>query len=196
VRLVINCDLDGVVVDFNTEMRVMTEMRVRRALSTFDRWKVWEVWDMTFREWQDHFNTNVELGMFGRCDEIEGAVKSLIYLTTEHRVRFITNKALDTPKLTMKAQHDVSEWLERRDLIHAELIFAKDKQGYPADIVIDDNPAMDWTQSGARNLLFDQPWNADVEQEESGPIWKRVFAWSEILDVVDRVSGMSTTARV
>ncbi len=192
MKLTINCDLDGVVTDFNTEMQEMTEAILRRHLPSFDIWRVWEIWDMTYEEWVRYFNINVEAGMFGRCKEIPGAVKSLRYLTVDHRVRFVTNKILRSSLLTMKAQQDTSGWLGRRGLLQdTELVFTKDKQGYPADIIIDDKPNLDWTQTGAHNLLFDRPWNEDVEtgQAVTGHGVARVTGWQEVIDYVDVVAG-------
>lgn len=194
MKLTINCDLDGVVVDFNTEMQEMTEVTLGNHLPTFDIWRVWEIWGMTLEEWQLHFNRNVMDGMFGRCREIPGAVKAVLYLTLDHRVRFITNKSLQTSLLTQKAQQDTSGWLGRRDLLQGtELIFTKDKQGYPADVVIDDKPNLDWAQRGAHNLLFDSPWNEDVETVQAvtkfGVGVTRVAGWQGVIDYVDDVAG-------
>ncbi len=200
MKLVINCDLDGVVNDFNTEMQEMTETILKRHLPAQDIWPVWDQWGMTYEEWVRYFNINVENGLFGRCPEIPGAVKALVYLTINHRVRFVTDKILRTSLLTMKAQQDTSGWLGRRDLLQdTELVFTKDKQGYPADIIIDDHPHLGWTQKGAHNLLFDRPWNEDVEtgrvifgleeQAVTGLGVARVTGWQEVIDYVDVAAG-------
>ena len=74
------------------------------------------------------------------------------------------------------------------------MAFATAKQGYMANIVIDDKPTLDWAQHDAWNILFDQPWNRDVEtpQNKRGMLVMRGKGWSDILERIDSYLGMVT----
>jgi len=75
------------------------------------------------------------------------------------------------------------------------LVFTRDKQGYPADIIIDDKPNLDWTQQGAHNLLFDRPSNEDLSKSDILPHrYTRDVGWQAVLDYVDDVAGNGSRA--
>ena len=81
-------------------------------------------------------------------------------------------------------------WLESYELIDKiELAFAHNKQGYEADVIIDDKPTLAWAQKGKTNLLFTQPWNVDIVPNLQNGI-TRVDSWDQIMDATFDISNI------
>ncbi len=190
-KLVINVDLDGVVYDFDHVMRALGGYYLERELPVSRSWNMWECWDVTMEEWLEMFHRAAkedELFYVGR--EIEGGpagVRQL--LSAGHRVRFVSHKNLADPDAAAAAMIQTVRWLNRQDLLTGtEIVFTGDKQGYKADVVIDDKTSLEWAQAGALNLLFDQPWNWYAEPESrliGEPPVRRVHGWDDVLETVD-----------
>ncbi len=192
MRLTINVDMDGVVYDLVGIMQEMTEATVGHKLGPVESWAMWKHWDMERDEWYEHFHMNIEQGLFANGVEIPGAVKAVMYLTLSHRVRFVTSKKMRYPVSTMRAQQQTTEWLYEHDLLQGtELCFTHNKQGYEADVVIDDKGDLSWAQEGAANLLFDQPWNESTFAEKGqNADWQRVRGWQEVIDEIDLLADL------
>lgn len=186
--LIINSDVDGVVYDYSGQLYKM-------GYDYFGRKTPWpepEGWDthvtmgIEEEEFWSFFHSCVSQGVFRRGEPIPGAGDAIQQWVKEgHRVRLVTNKHLRYPNSTLYAQIDMLHFLHSRDLINdVEIVFAMGKykkQGYPADVVIDDKPTLEWAQEGALNILFHQPCNKNVEVPD-GII--RVDGWNKVLEVV------------
>lgn len=188
--LTINSDMDGVVVRFAATMQRLTESRTGQRFPQWRDWSPWSAWDMSRSEWHDHFEQSVLEGVFFQAPAFVGAVESLHELIDRgHRVRFVTSKILQKQETTHRAIIDTVSWLARRGLLRneVELAFTHNKQGYEADVVIDDKPTLEWAQERAVNLLFDQPWNRDVPTFGSSVI--RVHGWKEVMETIEAMGG-------
>jgi len=165
--LIINCDVDGVVYNFNQEITRHAEERFERQLPEATSWSIWKDWGITKAEWWKLFGDAIRDGVFLHGDAIEfgkgiNAIKQ--WSEDGHRVRLVTSKGGPTNQLVAIAQRDTISWLEQQGILpFVEVCFTGgDKSGYLADVVIDDHPNLKWAQEGARNLLLAQPWNASL----------------------------------
>ena len=188
-QLTINIDMDGVIYDFNGAMTSFAEVELDRKLPTTQTWNMWEAWGISREEFYRLFHDAINYGhVFRVGHEVPGAVNAVHELVAyQHRVRVVTSKKLRYPSSTKAAQIQVIRWLAEQDLLNkVELAFAHNKQGYQADVIIDDKPNLKWAQRGELNLLFAQPWNLDVPDEAyHGPTQiTRVENWTEVLDQV------------
>lgn len=182
-RLTLNIDMDGVIYDFNGMMTSLGETYLKRDLPVTDGWEMWDAWGVSRDEWYEMFNDAIIDGVFAYGAEIEGAVAAVRRLAKEHRIRIVTAKKLRYLDSTLRAQKDTLNWLARSDLLNlVEVVFTSNKQGYPADVVIDDKPTLEWAQSGSLNLLFRQPWNDSVPEEafHKEPLITEVHTWDEV----------------
>lgn len=164
--LIINCDVDGVLYDFNREITLHAEERFERQLPAATSWSIWEDWGVTREVWWDLFGDAIRDGVFLHGDAVEfgkgiNAIKQ--WSEDGHRVRLVTSKGGTTNQLIAIAQRDCTSWLEQQGILpFVEVCFTGgDKSGYLADVVIDDHPNLKWAQESARNLLLAQPWNAN-----------------------------------
>lgn len=174
--LTINVDVDGVLYDFIGHCRmlgvgyfnrvIVTEAQITEALMPeANSWHIWEDWDISRDEWYEFFNWAIQhRELFSGGQPIEGAVRGVMKLVNDgHRVRLITSKNLRSAASTYQAQSQCVEWLHRVGLLNwVELVFTGNKQGYPAQVAIDDKGDWSWVQAGATNILFDQPWNREA----------------------------------
>ncbi len=196
MSLTINVDMDGVVYDFNAAITSAAELRLGRKLPPYPTtWSMWELWGISRSMWYSIFHESIRNSqVFDQRElDIEGAVDGLKKLIKAgHRVRIVTSKKLRFPESTAAAQIQVIRWLKHHELLnHVELVFAHDKQGYLADVVVDDKPTLKWAQRGALNLLFDQPWNAAVHEDAyRGPLAVvRTYGWHDVLDEIAELDG-------
>lgn len=185
-KLTINSDIDGVLYDFNAAMTEYGEQALGRKLPVTKNWKMWTAWEISRDEWYALFHEAIKHGQVFRVGhEVPGAVDAIHELVAhKHRVRLVTSKKLLYPSSTKAAQIQVIRWLAEKELLNkVELAFTSDKQGYQADVVIDDKPTLAWAQTGALNMLFAQPWNEDVPEEAyfSVPAITRVENWEDVL---------------
>lgn len=188
--LTINVDMDGVVYDVMSEYLRMFAPHVRYEEVT--SWSVWEHTGQSKAEFWQAFHSGVRMGLFLKGEEYTGASSAIRQLTKAgHRVRIVTSKTLSGTEQTRLARVDTLGWLSDRGLGRLEVVFTGGyaKQGYPADVIIDDKPTLEWVQPGRLNILFDQPWN----QELSGDVYVpsdliRAQTWAHVVRQVERVS--------
>lgn len=192
MKLTVNIDMDGVIYDFNGAMTSLGEVYLGRKLPVTESWEMWDAWGVSRDEWYEMFHEAIlDDEVFRIGHEIPGAVQAVRSLTKKHRVRIVTSKKLRFPRSTQAAQIQTIRWLGEAGLLnHVELAFAGDKQGYTADVVIDDKPTLKWAQRGAMNLLFAQPWNQDVPEEAffGQPSLTLVESWDDVLHHVEELS--------
>lgn len=196
-RLTINVDMDGVVYDFNEAITSYGELRLGRKLPIVTTWSMWDAWEIGRNEWYEIFHESIMSGdvFNNRALDIPGAVESLKRLAKTHRVRIVTSKKLRYPESTAAAQIQVIRWLKYHGLLNlVELTFAHDKQGYLADVVIDDKPTLKWAQKGALNLLYAQPWNMDVPEELyfGNPTITRVDNWRDVMNQIGELEAVES----
>lgn len=134
----------------------------------------------------DFFHQATADGLFLTGEPISGSIPVLKRLAKKYRVRIITHKHLRIASSTAHAMRDTISFYEGHGLLqNVELIFPQSvfhKQGFPAEVVIDDKPDLGWAQDGAVNILFDQPWNEEVELQEG---MVRAYDWSEVETIVN-----------
>ena len=129
-------------------------------------WEIWEAWGIPKKAFWKIFYLAVDEGLFTRGEEVPGAIKAIGRLVkAKHRVRIVTSKNLAGKNETLRAQTDVLWWLHANASWYnkVEIAFAQNKQGYDADVVIDDKPSLTWKQKDRVNILFDRPWNEWVD---------------------------------
>ena len=134
--------------------------------------------------------------LFSRGMEVEGAVDAINELARAgHRLRIVTSKRLRNDESSLKAQKQTLTWLYTHGLLGlVEVSFATNKQGYNAHVVIDDKPTLAWAQSGALNILFDQPWNRTIETPYhmggTNALIVRGYGWADVLEHVRITAGL------
>jgi 5'(3')-deoxyribonucleotidase len=195
-RLVVNIDMDGVIYDFNSRMTELGEIYLGRKLPVTEGWEMWEPWGVSKGDWYVMFNRAIRDGVFRDGHSIEGSVAAVKRLMAKHRVRIVTAKRLRSASSTLTAQMDTLRWLRAKGILNqVEVVFTSDKQGYPADVVIDDKPTLAWAQSGSLNLLFAQPWNRHVPEEAffSEPLIVEVESWDDVETHVKYLSEFTST---
>jgi hypothetical protein len=189
--LTINLDSDGVLADFVGSLADTWG----KDPSKVTKWDIEGCWNMTPKEFRVRLReATIVHRVFAHARPIPGAVMGLATLVDQgHRVRVVTNKQFSNLAECESAQRQMISWLANYSLLpQVELCFTRDKSGYLADVIVDDHPNLEWAQPRAYNLLFDQPWNRDIEPIEytlsPGKI-ERVHSWDEVLRIVGMVSG-------
>lgn len=195
--LTINIDCDGVLYDFNEAMTSVGEQELQRKLPPTDRWSMWDAWGITRDEWYRLFHLAIrEYDVFSFGDQVPGALNAVRYLIGEgHRIRIVTSKKLRYADSTKFAQQQTIDWLHKHGLLNdVELCFTGNKQGYPADVVIDDKPTDKWMQPGALNILFGQPWNEHWQYAHNVGTASvvRAASWGAVLREIERVAHPPT----
>ena len=193
-KLTINIDVDGVLYDFNGRMHAVAEEFLDRRLPESQSWAMWKAWGVTGREWHEMFlDAITHREVFSSGEKIPGGTEAVIELAGRHRVRIVTSKIIrgERPGSTRQAVGQTLDWLDRHGVLDAgvEVCFTPDKQGYVADVVVDDKPTLSWAQPSAANLLFDQPWNRAIDSEPHGVHYERVYRWGDVLQVVTALEG-------
>lgn len=187
-RLTINVDVDGVIYNFNGNMTRLSEQYLGLELPATTTWDMAAAWGMTEDDWYDLFHRAIlEDDLFRSGHAIPNAVQAVRKLANRHRVRLVTSKRLRYPMSTLAAQVQTLHWLADMELLNCvEVVFTGDKQGYSADIVVDDKPTLKWALHGAQNLLFDQPWNQEVPDHimDNGAAVRRVRGWEQVVEFV------------
>lgn len=200
--LTINIDMDGVVYDFNAAITSYGELYLNRKLpEETTNWEMWDAWGIEKDEWYEIFHLAIQTGELFNQEGmgIDGAVEAIKRLKKDgHRIRIVTSKLLRGPRSTAAAMIQTVRWLEGVKLIdRVELSFAHNKQGYEADVIIDDKPNLEWAQKGKHNLLFTQPWNEGGIDPIKSRYYniERVRNWHRVLYVVNEASGYAMASR-
>lgn len=194
-ELIINSDSDGVIYQWTETILEMGQRHFRRdePYDTPKGWNLEEVMDMTYDEFWGFFHLMAQNGVFRHGDPVPGAIDSLRkFIKDNHRVRVITNKHLRHELSTYHACRDMVGFLHDHNLLqHVEVILAigrYKKQDFPADVVIDDKPDLSWYQPEAEvNMLFDQPWNEEVQLNGHSNL-VRVSGWEDVVKIVDEIA--------
>ncbi len=185
--MIINLDSDDVIYD-------CIELFKRRMEQVFDRklppptsWRVGESWDISNEDIDYHFVKEARDGLFQLSEPVPGAIAGVYaLLEAGHDIRVVTNKGV-LGWGSLPAIRDTVGWYAKWGLIgDVDLVFTRgyEKQGYPADVVVDDRPDLSWTQEGAANILFDRPWNGKIVGATNNS-WIRAMDWDNIIELVE-----------
>ena len=210
-KLTINVDMDGVIYSM---MPALVDIAQRESVRTFMRnegyplpdkldpfvsqWEIWESWGIPKKAFWKLFYLAIDEGLFALGDAVPGSVEAVSRLVKDgHRVRIVTSKNFAGRDEALKAQTDVLLWLNK----HApwahkvEIAFSTNKQGYEADVIIDDKPTLAWKQKDRINVLFDQRWNEWVDAPGIG-CWPlegdrayRAMNWEEVEYLIARIAA-------
>lgn len=208
MSLVINIDADGVLYDYSGEFWRMAREHYGRTFPPSTEWGQHQVMGIDEEEYWDFFHDCAVNGVFRNGKAIPGGIEAIkAWYKRDYRLRVVTHKSLRRPESTYSAQTDMIHWLHEQGVINkVEVIFPKGqyhKQGFPADITIDDKPDLKWAQEAAVNILFDQPWNQaesvapasqiihpTISNSYSHSLEPRIYrakGWDEVMAIVDRV---------
>jgi hypothetical protein len=129
------------------------------------------------------------MGVFQRGVPIKGSIQGIKALRDAgHRVRIVTSKIMEgKSRLSQWAMSDTLHWYNLQGLGDLEFVFTGSvhgKTGYPADVVIDDHPSLEWVQDDAFNILFAQPWNAGALTSH-GPLPYVAHGWDQVLKLIE-----------
>jgi 5'(3')-deoxyribonucleotidase len=186
--LTVNVDLDGVLYDFEAACREWGEIRLDKKLPVTDTWSMWEPWGISKREWYEIFHDGIRAEHIFRMGHEEPyALWGMLTLRAMgFRVRIVTAKRLVYRDTTLRAKISCLRWLDEKEIPFDEIAFTSDKQGYNADVVIDDKPTMAWAQDGAFNILMGQPWNLEFTNDLVDEFERRQIVADEanVLNVV------------
>ena len=194
MSFVINVDSDGVVYDMVGIVKNRLQRKLDRDLPVPDDWHFGS-WGLDPSEIRSMFEDEARHNLFGLGAAVTGAVEGIFRLVNAgHQVRIVTNKGWSAlGKGSKNAMQDTVQWYYGVGLLGlVDLVFVENgKQGYPADVVIDDKPDLTWVQADAVNILFDQPWNQKLSgvTELTEGSWYRAENWRDVLEVVEQMGG-------
>lgn len=180
---IINVDMDGVVYDFPRAFRDMVQRHTGRTHGMPTTWDWWGEWSMSKGEWMAWFRFGVRSGEIWGDDgyEVPGASRALWHLSDAgYYIRLVTHRTY-LPGLYEVAIGHTARWVARHRIPFQSLCFEGRKAGILADVVIDDNPGLEWVQNNADNYLFRRDYNAEVELPHR-PRIDVVDSWEEILE--------------
>ena len=179
----VNVDVDGVIYDFVDDARqeFIHRYGAENVEAPANRsWRIWEHWRYrndveTDGEWVTPggnlfwrvVDVGVTAGRVFRTGRVyEGAVEGMKILNdSDYRVRIVTSKSLSNSELRYHAITNTLGMLLDHGIKYDDIAFVNgSKTQYEAQAVLDDKPAvLNWAQYGARNILFDQPWNQTID---------------------------------
>ena len=193
--LTVNVDVDGVLYDFTDAMREAFDYRYgqgdKHKPSTWPDPKTWrlhdswpvsreEVFDVMYAEILDEI-------LFRVGTPIDYAPEGMRWLKAAgFHVRVVTSKTFRDPRVTERARISTLRWLYDNEIPYDTISFTSadkgGKRGILADVVIDDKPTLDWAQSGAINLIFNQQWNKVIPSIPNEVTeLNRVFGWQDLM---------------
>lgn len=207
-KLTINIDMDGVIYDMMSELARLADTKTAQQLFDFDgtnrtttpdTWDISKAWGMKSKsQFWKFFYEAVGQGLFLNGQPIDGAIETIgQFVKKGHRVRIVTSKMFSDTMVARQSQIDVIEWLSNvaPDWSYkVETCFTSNKQGYEADVIIDDKPTLAWAQEGKINVLFDHTWNQDINANPVGafPMEPRLYRakdWDQVAYLVARASS-------
>ncbi len=194
--MLINVDLDGVVYRFEPEYRRLVERAHHLwgdpvTLDVATEWSLSESYHISETQARQIFEmgvTNYEL--FHTGDMVAEAGMWLDRIRKRHEVRFVTEPGFQgKPQVRAQAIAQKAQWLADMGLGTYPLVLSSgSKQGYPADVIVDDKPDLKWAQEGKVNILFDQPWNQSPEFHTAwlGTDLIRAKSWQQVSNTIAR----------
>jgi len=198
---ILNVDCDGVLYDFTaamaTELSYQYGAPVGTVFPVMRTWALHETWtDYTYHEIHEAMFGGIYEGRLFRFGKLvdEYARDALIDIQSAGwHVRIVTAKTFHpsegseyydaklTRELNVRARRATLSWLNDMMIPYDSIAFVgtEGKKSYRADAIVDDKPDLSWTQWGALNMLYNQPWNESVELEPDMTL-SRVPSWLAI----------------
>jgi len=197
-KLRIAVDMDDVVCDFTSRYLASMEIEfgvtiLKSDITTWDNnpMKVFPWKDYGFKSWWGWLEKRDWI--WGLADAVPGALAGLQALRHDgHYVEIVTSK----PEW---AEAQVWKWMGRwRPPVDAVIITDLESPKYlvsDADVLVDDKPdnVLGWAKSGKDRLaiLFDQPWNQDMNtQEQENTL--RAYTWQDVVRIVRTAEEVGT----
>lgn len=191
-EFVLGVDLDGVVADYESGFRAACQERTGLGLEHFPRASSWSFVESgwPFAREEDFFEAHrdaVNRGMFRELPIVDGASEALWALSDAGiRIRIITHR-LVVNFSHAAAVSDTVAWLDLNNIPFRDICFVRDKAEVGADLYLDDSPKnVEALRSGVgpeAAAVFHQDYNKHVDG-------LRVRDWREVLDLVERRSGV------
>lgn len=209
---VINVDLDGVLYDF------IKVMRREYLINGFEVPEEYDPYQSAHAQWNStraHFVELMETSIMEHRLFGPGLGATIHPGPTVVRqlqddgwfVRIVTAKSGFPPRIREQALRNTLAWIEEDDIPYDDIAFVSgDKLDYRADVVIDDRPIFDgWAQKGAKNILFTQPHNDRLTDDELASwnrMWNegrpvyRAFAWTGVYRLINEADFLADTLKV
>ncbi len=182
--MIINVDSDGVVYDL---VSLTQELARREYIQDFPKPTSWGFgnWNISFTEVMALWAVK---GAFEHGQPEPGAIQGIRNLLEEnHTVRIVTAKH-GLPDQAQAMQETIEFYRFHGLLGEVDLVFPIGKQDYPADVIIDDKPNLDWVQKNKVNLFFTQPWNKNVNLAGRYEV-VRVAGWGAVPIAMSVLTG-------
>lgn len=158
----VGVDLDGVVFDFATVSVKHFSDYLGRELSSPTKWKFYEDWDLTARQFYELLDTlTQDREIFNDPAPIPKSMVGWQALRDQKvRIHVLTHRS-------DKAWAQTVRWLERYRMIPDSLHFTGEKAAVLSNIALDEACAIDdhydqylsYRDHHVQAFLFDQPWN-------------------------------------
>ena len=181
-RLALALDLDGVVADYVESFRrslASTRGESPDSYTTEVDWS-FSQWGLSLDDFlAAHRKAVIDDQIFLTMPPVDGAVEGIGRLV-DHGVRIrIVTKRFVVEGDKARAATDTVAWLDRNKIPYHDLCFVSEKSTCAADLYLDDAPHIveGLREAGLRAVVFDQPWNREVEGE-------RACGWARAVDVV------------
>ncbi len=194
--MIINIDLDGVVYRFEPAFRKLVEKAHHLwgegvTLDVADQWNLAKAYGISDTQFRNIFEQGVtSFSLFSSGDMMEEAALWLNRINKEHDVRFVTEPGFQgKAQVRAMAIKQKVQWLADMGLGNYPVIFSSgSKQGYPADVIVDDKPDLKWAQEGKVNILFSQPWNQQPNYHEPWQGMSLIVAksWQQVSNEIAR----------
>lgn len=189
-KLILGCDLDGVVGNYESIFREYVSKDKNVEVTTIGPQTSWDFtesgWPISSRDEfiELHKKAVVEEHMFANMPVMENASEVLWRLSKKGVHIIVVTHRLMIPgfghnKVTIA---DTIEWLDKNNIPYRDICFIADKPRFQADLYIDDaeHNIVAMREAGIPAVVFDQKYN----QKLSGP---RVHNWLEFEVLVDRM---------
>lgn len=173
--MIIGVDIDNVIADTEKKLRqLLSEERgITLAREDIRNYRLENIAGIGRDELSfimDRFNNG---SMFLDVEVIEGAGETIERLKERHRIIIVTSRPEKVAAITR-------QWLAKNYIAYDELHFVSNTKvnGIPYDLFLEDqdNFATELADEGTFVLLFDAPWNRDVEHENI----ERVYSWQDV----------------
>ena len=176
-------DLDGVVADYHSYLiNDINRSNINGKTFTLEDWT-----DYSFskafkypKDLQNIVDKHSLGGEFIYVEPIEGAIDAIKELDIKNSIHIITGR-------TGKAKESSIAWLEKYNIPYDSITFTLNKARAAyilnCDLMIEDDAkqSMSIADAGIEVLLFNKPWN---RQLENIPLIIRVNNWKEIVDIL------------
>ncbi len=188
--MTVGVDVDDVVTDFvNPLLEFVNKTRSTRfSYEQVYCYNLWEVWGCTRDESIEIVRDFYRSPQFDSLPIIPGTAEALKTIAQKHTLTFITSRFAEAiPKTPIWFDRYCSlpkpriiycgEYQSGRDVAKADICL---QEGI--DCIIEDNAkyALECAQKGIKTILFNRPWNQNIEHENI----HRVKKWAEALELI------------